>query len=45
MHVLPQTAAGLPTIIRRLRAKRLKMLTLPVLARLGSPSPGGWKSY
>jgi peptidoglycan/xylan/chitin deacetylase (PgdA/CDA1 family) len=45
MHVLPQTAAGLPTIIRRLRAKRLKMLTLPELARLGSPSPGGWKSY
>jgi len=45
MHVLPQTAAGLPTIIRRLRAKRLKMLTLPELARIGAPSPGGWKSF
>jgi peptidoglycan/xylan/chitin deacetylase (PgdA/CDA1 family) len=42
MHVVPETAAALPTIISRLKARHFKPVTLPQLARMGRPSPGGW---
>lgn len=42
MHVVPETAAALPTIISRLKARHFKPITLPRLARMGRPSPGGW---
>jgi peptidoglycan-N-acetylglucosamine deacetylase len=42
MHVVPETAAALPTIIARLKARHFKPVTLPRLARMGRPSPGGW---
>lgn len=42
MHVVPETAAALPTIISRLEARHYKPLTLPQLARIGRPSAGGW---
>jgi peptidoglycan/xylan/chitin deacetylase (PgdA/CDA1 family) len=42
MHVLPQTASMLPSLIQELRARRLVPLTLPELDRIGTPSPGGW---
>lgn len=45
MHVVPQTAAGLSTILRGLRAKRLRPVSLADLARIGTPSPAGWRSY
>ena len=42
MHVVPETAAALPTIISRLQARRLRPSTLPELARMGRPSADGW---
>jgi len=42
MHVVPETAAALPTIISRLKGRRFRPVTLPQLARMGQPSPGGW---
>ena len=44
MHVLPQTAAMLPSLIGRLTARHLLPVTLPELDRLGTPSPGGWRA-
>lgn len=45
MHTLPQTAAALPTIIDRLRARGYSFMTLPELAALGTPTPGHWRDY
>jgi peptidoglycan/xylan/chitin deacetylase (PgdA/CDA1 family) len=45
MHVLDQTAAALPSIIRGLRRRHLDPVTLPVLDRIGTPSSGGWPPY
>jgi peptidoglycan-N-acetylglucosamine deacetylase len=42
MHVLDQTAAALPSIIKQLRARHFLMVSLPALERIGTPSPGGW---
>lgn len=42
MHVLPQTAAMLPSLIAHLSSRHLLPVTLPELDRLGTPSPGGW---
>jgi len=42
MHVVPETAAALPTIVSRLEARHFKPVTLPQLARMGRPSSGGW---
>ena len=45
MHTLPATAAALPTIIRRLRARGYGFMTLPELATIGTPTAGHWKAY
>jgi peptidoglycan/xylan/chitin deacetylase (PgdA/CDA1 family) len=42
MHVLPQTAAMLPSLIGRLATRHLLPVTLPELDRLGTPTAGGW---
>jgi peptidoglycan/xylan/chitin deacetylase (PgdA/CDA1 family) len=45
MHTLPQTAAQLPSLIQVLRSRRYIPLTLPELARIGTPTSGGWPAY
>lgn len=45
MHTLPQTAAQLPSLIQALRARHYTLLTLPELARIGTPTSGGWPAY
>ncbi len=45
MHTLPQTAAQLPSLIQALRARHYLPLTLPELARIGTPTSGGWPAY
>jgi peptidoglycan/xylan/chitin deacetylase (PgdA/CDA1 family) len=45
MHVMYQTAAALPTIIRDLEARKLRPVSLTEMARLGTPSPEHWPSY
>ena len=45
MHVLPQTAAMLPSLIRTLEARRYRPLTLLELDRIGVRSSGGWPPY
>ena len=45
MHTLPQTAAQLPSLIQALRARHYQLLTLPELARIGTPTAGGWPAY
>ena len=45
MHVKPQTAAALPTILRGLRARRLVPVALTDLLRMGHPVRGGWPRY
>jgi len=45
MHVLPETAAALPAILRGLRQHKLQPVTLAGLVCIGTPSTGGWPSY
>jgi peptidoglycan/xylan/chitin deacetylase (PgdA/CDA1 family) len=45
MHVLGQTAAMLPSLIRTLRARHYIPLTLPELDRVGVANSGGWPAY
>jgi peptidoglycan/xylan/chitin deacetylase (PgdA/CDA1 family) len=45
MHTLPETAAQLPSLIQALRSRRYIPLTLPELARIGTPSSGGWPAF
>jgi peptidoglycan/xylan/chitin deacetylase (PgdA/CDA1 family) len=45
MHVLPQTAAMLPALVRALEARRFQPATLPELDRIGVPGPGGWPPH
>ena len=45
MHPLPQTAAQLPSLIQALRGRGYILMTLPELARIGTPTPGGWPAY
>jgi peptidoglycan-N-acetylglucosamine deacetylase len=45
MHTLPETAAQLPSLIQALRSRRYIPLTLPELAGIGMPTPGGWPAY
>ena len=45
MHVLPQTAAALPAILRGLHQLGLQPVTLATLVRIGVPTNGGWPSY
>jgi peptidoglycan/xylan/chitin deacetylase (PgdA/CDA1 family) len=45
MHTLSQTATQLPWLIQTLRSRHYIPLTLPELARVGTPTPGGWPAY
>lgn len=45
LHVLPQTAAALPAILRGLRSERLVPVSLSKLVAAGKPAPGGWPRY
>lgn len=45
MHVLDQTAAALPSIIRGLRARHLAAVSLPELDRIGRATSDGWPLY
>jgi len=45
MHTLPETAAQLPSLIQALRSRHYIPLTLPELAGIGMPTPGGWPAY
>jgi ABC-type proline/glycine betaine transport system permease subunit len=45
MHILPQTAAALPAILRGLRSEGLTAIGLAKLVSIGTPSAGGWPRY
>jgi peptidoglycan/xylan/chitin deacetylase (PgdA/CDA1 family) len=45
MHVLPETAAALPAILKGLHRHSLQPVTLATLVRIGAPTNGGWPSY
>ena len=45
MHVLPETAAALPAILKGLHQRNLQPVTLATLVRIGAPTNGGWPSY
>ena len=45
MHVLPQTAMQLPWLIQALEGRGYIPLTLPELARVGTPTNGWWPPY
>ena len=45
MHVLPETAAALPAILKGLHQRKLQPVTLATLVRIGAPTNGGWPSY
>jgi len=43
MHVLGQTAAMLPSLLKALHGRHFVPVTMPELDALGTPSPGGWR--
>jgi hypothetical protein len=45
MHVLPQTGTQLPWLIQALKGRGYIPLTLSELARVGTPTNGGWPAY
>jgi len=45
LHVLPQTAAALPAILKGLAKKGLTVVPLSTMVRKGDPSRGGWPPH
>lgn len=45
LHVLPETSAALPSILRGLHREGLSVNLLSTVIRRGDPSPGGWPPY